>query len=1048
MTKQHDGLPTFLVEALSALPTVAGLDRALRIEALCAEHPAFAQHLRVVAAELLEFGVAGPPASMAGDYRLGEVIGEGGMGQVFLAEQVGGLRRHVALKLMHPRHDAPELVARFERERELLARMQHDGITKVFDCGATRDGRPWFAMELVRGVPLDRYCQQRRLSLNARIGLLARICDAVWHAHQRSVVHRDLKPANILVGDDGHGYQVKIIDFGLAKALADGAIADGPRTEGGFGTPEYMAPEQAVASADVDTRADVYSLGVIAYELLTGELPLPSAALRRSTRERAHTLQTIEPERPSVRLATSTRRAEVAAERGMTATALERALRRDLDWLVARAMAKDREERYPSVAALGAELRRFLANEPLLAGPPTTFYRLRKFVRRHRAGVAVVTGFLLIAGSIVVREVAHSVVLAETVEHLELASLDDRCRDLMVAADALVPAWPARLAEMDAWLATARGMRRQVGRLEAARDDLRRKALPWTAKDAEADRATHPQLAQHEWATAWLAAWQRAESVRAGVSVVPDVELPPGSAALAPHELDTKAWDRVAVVAGERIRAGEEALGLAYARAAVAAAGGTAAEGTCTATLAHALFAVGLVAESDQAVATARSLAGGDKEVETVLNELAGVRNDLPGVIAQARAEVARLTAVVTSRRTFRFTEAVDQHLHSTMVAALDALADLEEIIERTQDRRDWAARSHDLTVASPDARRRWEAARAAIARADGMVASRSCSGVAIDLSDENVVGLVPIGKNPRTGLWEFYDLRSAWDGVCDPSTLQIPTHADDGSIQVGADTGVVFVLVPGGEFWMGSQSGDPQAPCFDPDAEHDEVPVRVRLAPFWIARHEMTRSQWGRLWDGKPELATPSWKKVGEVLDGDPKGVGWTHPVESVTLAMCDVLARTHGMMVPTEAQWEFACRAGSTSPWSTGRDAVSLHGSANVHDATAASKSGHHGDAAAWSDGFINPAPVGVFRPNAFGLFDMHGNLWELCRDPYSSECVPCRDGDGARILTANGQIVGRGGSYQDPPAAARCASRSSTLAGSTGNNVGFRPVRPVQR
>ncbi len=326
-----------------------------------------------------------------GPYKLLERIGEGGMGEVWLAEQTAPVRRRVALKLIKPGMDSRQVVARFESERQALALMNHPNIARVFDAGTTELGHPYFVMEHVAGEPIAAHCDANHLGLRERIDLLLQVCDGVHHAHQKGVIHRDLKPSNVLVTLEGGRRICKIIDFGVAKATDQRLTERTLYTHSGtmIGTPEYMSPEQAdLTGLDVDTRTDVYSLGVILYELLVGVLPLDS---RRgaSLDELRRRIRDDEPTRPSARITALDQAAATAEKRGTPSSVLRRQIRGDLDWIVMKALEKDRTRRYGSADELAADLRRYLADEPVLAGPPSAAYRVRKFVRRHRAGVAV-----------------------------------------------------------------------------------------------------------------------------------------------------------------------------------------------------------------------------------------------------------------------------------------------------------------------------------------------------------------------------------------------------------------------------------------------------------------------------------------------------------------------------------------------------------------------------------------------------------------------------------------------------------------------------------
>jgi non-specific serine/threonine protein kinase/serine/threonine-protein kinase len=329
---------------------------------------------------------------MIGPYRLLQRVGEGGMGEVWLAEQTHPVRRQLALKVIKAGMDTAHVVARFEAERQALAVMDHPAIAKVFDAGATPQGRPYFLMEYVRGEAITTYCNRHRLSTRDRLDLFLQVCDGVQHAHQKGVIHRDLKPSNILVTLlDGRPVP-KVIDFGVAKAITQPLTGRTLFTEMGtlIGTPEYMSPEQAEMSGlDIDTRTDVYALGAILYELLTGVLPFESKTLReKGLDEIRRTIREVDPPRPSVRVTPAALTHPPHSQRP-DVTGLASRLRGDLDWITMRAIEKDRTRRYGSAADLAADLRRHLDNLPVVASPPSTLYRMSKFVRRHRAGVTV-----------------------------------------------------------------------------------------------------------------------------------------------------------------------------------------------------------------------------------------------------------------------------------------------------------------------------------------------------------------------------------------------------------------------------------------------------------------------------------------------------------------------------------------------------------------------------------------------------------------------------------------------------------------------------------
>jgi len=350
--------------------------------------------------------VAERTGTRIGRYKLLEKIGEGGFGVVFMAEQVEPVQRKVALKIIKAGMDTREVIARFEAERQAIALMEHPNIARVLDAGATEAGRPYFVMELVRGIPITDYCDQANLPTQERLQLFMKVCQAVQHAHQKGVIHRDLKPTNVLVTEHDGQPVPKVIDFGVAKALGHKLTEKTLFT--GFqqmiGTPAYMSPEQAALSGlDIDTRADIYSLGVLLYELLTGATPFDADALRKAAMDEIRrTICEREPQKPSTRLHTlGDKLAAVAKHRGTLPAALSRIIRGDLDWIVMKCLEKDRARRYDTPNALSADLMRHLNNDPVLAGPPSTIYCLGKLVRKHLMAVGLF-GVLMLAWAVFV----------------------------------------------------------------------------------------------------------------------------------------------------------------------------------------------------------------------------------------------------------------------------------------------------------------------------------------------------------------------------------------------------------------------------------------------------------------------------------------------------------------------------------------------------------------------------------------------------------------------------------------------------------------------
>ena len=845
-------LPQAIEDAVLQILEGDDARREAELRALLHQHP---EHHRTIRAWLAAAGVEVPITviSSSGDgtadgdgdvlpqrlgaYLLTGMLGRGGFGTVYRAEQQEPIQRPVAVKVLNPGMDSREILARFTAEREALNRMDHPGIARLLDAGATPKGRPFFVMELVEGPPLVAHCRHRRLPLRSRLQLFLQVLDAMQHAHQKAVLHRDLSSNNVLVADPDGRAQPKIIDFGIAKSLSSPLLQGGALTFAGtlMGTPEFMSPEQASGRIDdLDTRADVYALGVQLYELLTDQLPIPGVVLRaQGLAGMAHVVRSYQPPLPS-NAAPPERRAQ---------------LRGDLDAITMKALAKSLDERYGSVAEFAADLRAHLTDQPVQVTPPSTWYRLRKFVRRNRAqtvAAGIVAVGLGLAFVTMLSALAMARRSADEADHQRrlseqkadagflLLANEERLDDALAEERRLPPPWPEHAAAYERWM----------------------------------HRHGEPLLAQHDALRAQLAHM------------------------LAPTATKTSA-DPDDMVARHLRRA---------------------------------------LGRLEQRMAEFRAADGPLAQVQRRMQLL----RDVLGPAEPQHAEAWR---------------AVGAAIHG----------------EREHGYRDYR-----------------------------------------QLRLEPLPGLVPLGSDPRTKLYEFLDLASHGAGV--PLPTRDPAT---GALQVGVDTGIVFVLLPPNLVELGARRGKPGMRHDDAFAGDDELGGgTVSLGAFLLARTEMTVRQWSHL--------------IGQGHTDDPR-----LPVTGIDHTRALYTLSRFGMTLPTEAQWEYACRAGSRFAWCSG-------------------PAPEHGERHGWlASGPQYPA---LLPPNDFGLHDLHGNVAEWCLDPW----LPYRDsaarrGDGLRQPTTADAItearVVRGGSWLQGPLSTRATARDGKPPEWRDATIGIRPARRLR-
>ncbi|MFT7671322.1 MAG: serine/threonine protein kinase/formylglycine-generating enzyme required for sulfatase activity [Planctomycetota bacterium] len=1011
------------------------------------------------------------PGDLIGDFELVSLIARGGQGEVWEARQ-RSLSRRVALKLVLPYRISDRSLALFAREARAGGRLAHPGIVAVYGYGED-NGQHWIAQEFVEGAwTLRNFIDgMRSASLlpsnyyQAVALFTAELADALEAAHTAGVIHRDVKPQNVLVTANDHP---KLTDFGLARIKDETAVSMSGELAG---TWLYMSPEQVRAKrSELDHRTDIFSLGVVLYEMLTLVRPFDGDTTHQIAENIVH-------------------RDPVDIHK------IRSRVPKDLAVICAKALEKARESRFQSMAEFAADLRRHLAHEPILARPSSRAERGVKWVRRNptKSLVTAVAGlaFLVVSGlgiklaqsnetlgstnatlqsrtgelssanselqakkaeaqANAKRADAEAADARKRTEEVFRLSLFQDHSDLMEEVETLWPVLPNKVEPLEAWLLRAEELLGNLPVLVEERDQLRANAIVQTEQERQAEREAHPDYQALVLMEGDLSYRRKALAVRRGEAEVllPDVEWDKFPSAT--RGLDSIAWNMVGPTRDAR---GQEALGLALSLQSLKQAEKSELPDLLD-TLAWAYFGVG-----DDASALEQSLAslqatsqhekeGGNYRYRRVANAVdaasstAGQKSAEMGIEA-LQQEFLLLEERVNKRQDWSFpaelgSENRPRWWHNQMMRLIEnlrAMGDTEDGLlnkDGVSPEHGWSiARRlvYAKTLRDDFASKgllalRWQEALPSINRAYPRLALRAQAG------------LVPIGPDPTTGLWEFWDVVSGSE----------PLRDLDGVLQIGESSGLVFVLLQGGMFWMGSQSEDSAGQNYDPSPEDFEDPVhQVGLSPFMMSKYEMSQAQWLRLTGFNRTADDPSsqwqssWSANGKVGNR-------LHPVANITWTESNLVMERWGWQLPTEAQWEFSCRAGTSSVYWSGDNVEDLRGVANVADNYA-----HTHGAKSWifdanlDDGYTKTAEVTALRPNAFGLHNMHGNVYEWCSDGLV-KYVPIPQMDPTVEVGGEMSHVFRGGGFSTPAASARSSDREGRPQAFSIDFLGVRPSRAI--
>jgi serine/threonine protein kinase/formylglycine-generating enzyme required for sulfatase activity len=1010
-------------------------------------------------------------------YHVIRELGRGGQAVVLLALDVR-LGRQVALKVLTTPFGevATARRNRLKREAAVIARLDHPGICNVYDAVLEGDV-PFLAMRYVEGETLreriaaararflsldeDQHVVERKPpasrtehestppvcypgtgnALRETLAFFERAARALHTAHEAGVVHRDIKPANLMIALDGSPV---ILDFGLARderTDSDELTLTGET----FGTPGYMSPEQLDSRGErPDRRTDVYSLAVALYECLTLSRPFGESR----TDALVNSMRTETPRDP----------------RAMNPTLPE-----EIAVVLGKALEREPSRRYATALDLAEDLRRIRQFEPIRARPASAMLRFKRWTQRHRQlAVFLIGAFLLLIGGLILALVdLQRVRRAERLskkhtEEMLVQSARQELQDLAARAEALWPASPDRLADYDRWIEKANALvggrpadpSQELAAQPSMQDyssqlaAIRSHAKERTPAQMDADRRKSANFDDWELARAKLLWMKRMLGAEPWPSEIEADAALPKDLSSDVSRLNKEAW-RIVVNEPLEIVFGSEMQALVMSKRAVAAANSRQRAGFQD-TLAWTLYYCGRLDEAlavkDLALASAPEP---DDELTASCEHLQSqieLWNSAAARAARTREaddlamQVSALGKDVEVRRTYEFDDAQERWWHTqlaALVGELEVFTDPKTGVfsAGTSERHGWgmlrrrdeAASLEERSVTGTRAAQRWREATSAIAGSEKYK----------HLKLAPQLGLLPIGEDPQSRLWEFAHVESG----------DVPERGPDGRLVLTESTGIVLVLIPEGPFEMGAQNEDRLHINFDPQALSIESPLwTVRLDAHFISKYEMTQGQWRRFVGRNPSRFGPNQYRE----NWNRANLGWSalHPVEQVSWFDCSRVLGRVGLMLPTEAQGEQAARGGTTTPWWTGAESSSLSNAANLADAYAR---GHGGEG--WSeyeleldDGATVHTRIGSYRANGFGLFDVVGNVCEWCRDGFGDYSIPKRTGDAESRVQKPSTRVYRGGSFNTSAPAARSAFRTHETPETIAARIGVRPARAL--